>query len=152
METSKLKGKMEGEILLAEDTESDAYLTIRAIRRNKIDNAIIHVDDGKDAIDFLFGQGKFTGRDITKKPKFILLDLKMPKLIGIDVLKLIKDNVQTKKIPVVILTSSREDPDIDQCYSLGVNSYIVKPLLYADFEKTESDLGLYWTAHNEPSN
>ena len=138
------------EILLAEDKQSDAEMTIRAIRKNKVENSIVHVTDGKAVLDFLFGEGKFAGRDISKKPKFILLDLKMPKLNGIEVLKRIKGNDDTKKIPVVVLTSSKEDPDIEQCYLLGVNSYIVKPVVFEDFMKVVSDLGLYWMLHNQP--
>jgi two-component system response regulator len=140
----------EMEILLAEDTTSDAEMTIRAIRKHKIVNAIVHVKDGKSAMDYLFGEGEFSGRDISKKPKVILLDLKMPKLSGIDVLKRIRENDATKKIPVVVLTSSKEDPDIEQCYVLGVNSYIVKPVVFEDFMKVVSDLGLYWILHNQP--
>jgi two-component system response regulator len=137
------------EILLAEDKLSDAEMTIRAIRKNKIGNSIIHVKDGKAVLDFLFGEGEFSGRDTSKKPKVILLDLKMPKLNGIEVLKHIKQNDLTKKIPVVVLTSSKEDPDIEQCYLLGVNSYIVKPVLFEEFIKVVSDLGLYWILHNQ---
>jgi len=137
------------EILLAEDKLSDAEMTIRAIRKNKIGNVIIHVKDGKAVLDFLFGEGEFAGRDISIKPKVILLDLKMPKLNGIDVLKRIKENDLTKKIPVVVLTSSKEDPDIEKCYLLGVNSYIVKPVVFEDFMKVVSNLGLYWILHNQ---
>jgi two-component system response regulator len=137
------------EILLAEDKISDAEMTIRAIRKNKIGNSIVHVKDGKGVIDFLFGEGEFEGRDISKKPKVILLDLKMPKLNGIEVLKRIRENELTKKIPVVVLTSSKQDPDIEQCYLLGVNSYIVKPVVFEDFLKVVSDLGLYWILHNQ---
>jgi len=140
---------MEVEILLAEDTPSDAEMTIRAIRKNKVINKIIHVSDGKEAIDFLFGQGEFVGRDIRRKPKVIILDLKMPKLNGIEVLARIKADELTRKIPVVVLTSSKEDPDIENCYSLGVNSYIVKPVAFDDYTKVVSDLGLYWTLHNQ---
>lgn len=139
----------EVEILLAEDTPSDAEMTIRAIRKNKVNNKIVHVSDGKEAIDFLFGQGAFVGRDIRRKPKVIILDLKMPRLNGIEVLARIRADDLTKKIPVVVLTSSKEDPDIENCYSLGVNSYIVKPVAFDDYTKVVSDLGLYWTSHNQ---
>jgi len=139
----------DAEILLAEDTPSDAEMTIRAIRKSKIGNNIIHVSDGKEAIDFLFGQGEFSGRDISRKPKVIILDLKMPKLNGIEVLERIKADHHTKKIPVVVFTSSKEDPDIESCYLLGVNSYIVKPVAFNDYTKVVSDLGLYWILHNQ---
>lgn len=137
------------EILLAEDKQSDAEMTIRAIRKSKIANSIVHVKDGKAVLDFLHGEGEFKGRDTHQKPKVILLDLKMPKLNGIEVLKQIRENDLTKKIPVVVLTSSNEDPDIEQCYLLGVNSYIVKPVAFEEFIKVVSNLGLYWTLHNQ---
>ena len=138
------------EILLAEDKLSDAEMTIRAIRKNKMANTIVHVKDGKAVLDFLFGEGEFANRDITRKPKVILLDLKMPKLNGIEVLKRIRENEHTKTIPVVVLTSSKEDPDIQECYRLGVNSYIVKPVMFEEFMKIVSELGLYWIFHNQP--
>ena len=125
----------EVEILLVEDTPSDAEMTIRAIRKNNIENTIVHVQDGKAALDFLFGEGEFTGRNINKRPKFILLDLKLPKMGGLEVLRQVKENDITKVIPVVILTSSKEDPDIERCYRLGANSYIVKPVVFDDFLK-----------------
>ena len=139
----------EVEILLAEDTMSDAEMTIRAIRKSKIENRIIHVKDGKEAMDFLTGVGAYAGRDINHKPKVILLDLKMPKINGMEVLGLIRKNEFLKDIPVVVLTSSKEDPDIERCYALGVNSYIVKPVDYEQFMKVVSDLGLYWLVHNQ---
>src|SRR4051812_11098890 len=116
------------EILLVEDTRSDAEMTIRAIKKSNVANNIVHLTDGKQALDFLFGEGDYSDRNLNNKPKVILLDLKMPKINGIEVLKKIKSNETTKSIPVVMLTSSRENPDIEQCYALGVNSYIVKPV------------------------
>lgn len=142
----------EAEILLAEDTPSDAEMTIRAIRKSRVNSKIVHVSDGKEAIDFLFGQGDFVGRDVLRKPKVIILDLKMPKLNGIEVLERIKSDDRTKKIPVVVLTSSKEDSDIENCYSLGVNSYVVKPVAFDDYTKVVSDLGLYWVLHNQSPN
>ncbi|MES1160371.1 MAG: response regulator [Bacteroidota bacterium] len=139
------------EILLVEDKKSDAELTIRALRKNKIGNKIVHMKDGRAALDFLFGEGEFGGRDTSKAPKVILLDLKMPKLTGVEVLKKIKSNELTRKIPVVVLTSSKENPDIEECYQLGVNSYIVKPVIFEDFMKVVADMGLYWVIHNQPS-
>ncbi len=140
----------EVEILLVEDKRSDAEMTIRAIRKNKIGNHITHLKDGKEALDFLFGTGEFADRDTQKIPRVILLDLKMPKVDGIEVLRQIKENDLTKKIPVVVLTSSKENPDIQKCYALGVNSYIVKPVAFEDFMKVVSDLGMYWILHNQP--
>lgn len=137
------------EILLVEDTRSDAEMTMRAIKKSNVVNNITHLKDGKEALDFLFGEGDFAGRDINNRPKVILLDLKMPKVSGIEVLKRLKNDEMTKTIPVVVLTSSRENPDIEQCYSLGVNSYIVKPVASADFMTVISNLGMYWVLHNQ---
>jgi two-component system response regulator len=139
----------EAEILLAEDKQSDAEMTILALRKNNIMNTIVHVRDGKAALDFLFGTGEFTGRDTARKPKVILLDLKMPKLNGVDVLTRVRENDLTKKIPVVILTSSMESVDIEKCYLLYANSYVVKPLKFHDFMRVVSDLGFYWIHHNQ---
>jgi two-component system response regulator len=138
------------EILLVEDTISDAELTMRALKKNNLANKIIHLKDGAEAVDFIFGEGEYAGRDVTNIPKVILLDLKMPKLSGIEVLRKIKSDERTKKIPVVILTSSKEDPDIRTCYELGTNSYIVKPVDFTGFVKVVSELGLYWLLRNEP--
>ena len=130
------------EILLVEDNIDDAEMTIHALRKSNLANRLIHTTDGEEALDFLFGKGKFSGRDVNLKPRIILLDLKMPKINGIEVLERVKSNNATKKIPVVILTSSKEDPDIQKCYDLGVNSYVVKPVEFEDFQKVISDLGL----------
>src|SRR5687768_10128305 len=116
------------EILLVEDNESDAELTIRALRKRHLANRLVHLKDGAEALDFLFARGDYENRDMMKTPKVILLDLKMPKISGIEVLAKIREDERTKKIPVVVLTSSREDPDVERCYQLGVNSYIVKPV------------------------
>lgn len=137
------------EILLVEDNMSDAELTIRALKKNNIVNNLIHLRDGVEAINYIFCKGKYSDRDINDIPKVILLDLKMPKINGIEVLEKIKSDERTKKIPIVILTSSREDPDIRDCYQLGVNSYIVKPVEFDDFLKAVSDLGLYWLLLNQ---
>ena len=140
----------EVEILLIEDSDLDAEITIRALRKGNIANNIVHLRDGQDALDFLFGTGGYTGRNLLHKPKLILLDLKMPKLDGSEVLARIKANNDTKKIPVVILTSSREHPDIDKCYELGVNSYIVKPVDTDEFMNAISQSGMYWMIVNQP--
>lgn len=140
----------EVEILLVEDNLNDAELTIRALSKNKIANKLIHLKDGASALDFLFGKGEFEGRNVNNKPKVILLDLKMPKVDGLEVLKKIKSDELTKKIPVVVLTSSKENPDIETAYQLGANSYIVKPVEFDGFAKAVSELGLYWLLHNQP--
>ena len=138
------------EILLVEDNVNDAELTMRALVKHKIANEIIHLKDGAEAIDFLFGTGTYEGRDTDIKPKLILLDLKMPKVNGIEVLEKIKNDSNTQTIPVVVLTSSKEHPDIEKCYRLGVNSYIVKPVEFQNFSKAVTDLGMYWLLLNHP--
>ncbi len=137
------------EILLVEDNMNDAELAIRALRKGNITNNLIHLKNGAEALEFLFGTGKFEGRDIGNKPKVILLDLKMPKVDGLEVLTQIKANEHTKAIPVVVLTSSKEHPDIERAYSLGANSYIVKPVEFDEFMKAVSDLGFYWLLMNQ---
>ncbi|WP_462251329.1 response regulator [Ferruginibacter sp.] len=137
------------EILLVEDNKNDAELTIRALIKNNIANNIIHLKDGASALDFLFGNGEFKNRDIKKRPRLILLDLKMPKVDGLEVLEKIKANDLTKKIPVVVLTSSKEHPDVEKAYALGANSYIVKPVEFDDFVKVIRELGFYWLLLNQ---
>ena len=140
----------EVEVLLVEDNESDAEMTIRALRKNHLASRLLHVRDGAEALDFIFGEGNYCDRQIDHMPKVILLDLKMPKVNGIEVLLKIKSDARTKKIPVVIFTSSMEDPDIQECYGLGVNGYVVKPVEFAEFYKAVTDLGLYWMMFNQP--
>lgn len=137
------------EILLVEDNASDAEMTILALKNNNLANKLMHVRDGAEALDFLFAEGSYIGRKADIMPKVILLDLKMPKLNGIEVLQRIRTDERTKTIPVVVLTSSKEDPDIRKCYHLGVNSYVVKPVEFEDFQKAVSDLGLYWLIVNQ---
>ncbi len=137
------------EILLIEDNANDAELTVRALRKNNIANHIFHLKDGAEALAFLFGKGEFEGRDVMNKPRVILLDLKMPKMSGLEVLEQIKSNDLTKAIPVVMLTSSREHPDIEKSYALGANSYIVKPVDFESFRQTVNNLGLYWLLLNQ---
>jgi CheY-like chemotaxis protein len=141
----------EVEILIVEDNHEDAELAIRALKKNHLANNLIHVIDGAEALDFLFAQGAYSGRDINNVPKLILLDLKMPKINGLEVLQKLKSNALTKSIPVVILTSSAEDPDIKKSYELGANSYIVKPVEFNNFAKTITDLGMYWMVINRVS-
>ncbi|HEY5367702.1 MAG TPA: response regulator [Hanamia sp.] len=138
------------EILLIEDNQSDAEMTIRALRKSNIANKIVHLEDGFEALEFIFGTGEYANRNISNLPKVILLDLKMPRMDGIEVLRKIKGEERTKKIPVVVLTSSKEDPDIQTCYDLGVNAYVVKPVEIKAFSKAISDLGLFWLVINQP--
>ena len=138
------------EILLIEDSMNDAEMTIRALRKGKISDKILHLADGAAALDFLSGNGAFLNRNLEQKPKVILLDLKMPKVDGMEVLEKIKADVNTRTIPVVVLTSSKEDPDIEKCYLLGANSYIVKPVDFVDFRKVVNEVGLYWAMNNQP--
>lgn len=138
------------EILLVEDNMDDAEMTIHALRKKNLTNQLIHLEDGEQALDFLFGTGEFSGRDITIKPRLMLLDLKMPKVDGMQVLEKVKANADTKEIPVVILTSSKEDPDLKKCYLLGANSYIVKPVDFQSFTDAVSELGMYWMLLNHP--
>jgi two-component system response regulator len=139
------------DILLIEDNENDAELAIRALRKNYVARHIVHLKDGEDALDFLFGNGKYAGRNTDNKPRVILLDLKMPKVSGLEVLEQIKSNELTKKVPVVMLTSSKEHPDIEKAYLLGANSYIVKPVDFENFSKVVNDLGIYWLILSQPS-
>ncbi len=141
----------EVEILIVEDNHEDAELCIRALKKNHLANNLIHVIDGAEALDFLFARGTYSQRDVNNVPKLILLDLKMPKVNGLEVLQKLKSNVLTKTIPVVILTSSAEDPDIKKSYELGANSYIVKPVEFNNFAKTIADLGMYWMVINRVS-
>ena len=142
----------EVEILLVEDNMADAELTMRALKKAKIANNILHLKDGAEALDYLFGKDIYAERDLTKLPKVSLLDIKMPKVDGIEVLRQLKANEHTKVIPVVIMTSSNEEKDIVSSYQLGVNSYVVKPVGFEDFAKAVSELGLYWMLLNKSIN
>lgn len=142
----------EVEILLVEDNPNDAELTRRALKKNNLANRIFHAKDGEQALQFVFAEGDFTGRSVENTPKVILLDLKLPKVDGIEVLEHLKADGRTKNIPVVVLTSSREDSDLQKCYQLGVNSYIVKPVEFENFVKAVSDLGFYWLLLNQIPN
>ncbi|MFA6978914.1 MAG: response regulator [Ignavibacteriaceae bacterium] len=139
------------EILLVEDNPADAELTLRALKKVHIANKVFLVNDGDEALDFLFARGKFTGREHIQNPKVILLDLKLPKISGLEVLRSIKSDDKLKSIPVVVLTSSKEDPDVRQSYALGANSYVVKPVGFENFLKAVSELGMYWLLLNQPS-
>lgn len=135
------------DILLAEDNVNDSELTLRALRKNNIGNNVVHVKDGAEALDYLFCSGQYAHRQ-NFMPKLILLDLKMPKVSGLEVLKIIRKNERTKNIPVVVLTSSNQDKDIIESYNLGVNSYIVKPVEFNLYTHTVAELGQYWMQLN----
>ena len=139
------------EILFVEDNEDDATLTIRALTKSGFTNKLHHVKDGAEALDFMYGQGKYATRDLKVHPKLILLDLKMPKVSGMQVLEKVKLDPNLKSIPVVILTSSKEDPDVTKCYSLGANSYIVKPVDSDGFFRAIKEIGLYWMILSQPA-
>jgi two-component system, response regulator len=139
------------EILLAEDSQHDAELTIRELRKHNMANNLVHVKDGEEALDFIFGRGKYISRaDSIHFPKVILLDIQMPKVNGLEVLNEIKSDPRTRTIPVVILTSSKEHPDVQLCYELGANSYIVKPVNFEGFAESIRNLGFYWLLLNQP--
>lgn len=136
-------------ILLVEDNLDDVELTIRALKRNNIKNEVTVAYDGAEALDYLFGKGKYSGRNLNRMPAVILLDLKLPKTDGLEVLRLLRANELTRLLPVVILTSSKEERDIVNGYSLGVNSYVRKPVDFIQFAEAVSHLGLYWLLLNE---
>lgn len=140
------------DIILVEDNPDDAELSIRALNKNRIANSLVHLKDGQEALDYIFCKGVYENRNIKDIPKVILLDIKMPRVDGIEVLKRIKADPCTKMIPVVLLTSSKEEKDILESYQLGVNSYIVKPVNFDSFVKAVSDLGLYWLLLNQLPN
>jgi two-component system response regulator len=138
------------EVLLVEDNPRDAELTIRALKKHNLANQLFHVEDGAEALDFLFGRGKFEGLEIDHPPKVVLLDLKLPKVNGLEVLRAMKASERTRSIPVVIVTSSAEDPDIRTAYQLGVNSYVVKPVQFEALMEAMSKVGIYWLMVNHP--
>jgi len=138
------------DILLVEDNPSDVDLTRRAIARNRIANDLVVVGDGQAALDYLFGEGAYAGRDLSVQPALTLLDLKLPKVDGIEVLRRLRADPRTRRLPVVILTSSQEQEDLTAGYDLGANSYIRKPVDFHAFSDAISNLGLYWLILNEP--
>jgi two-component system response regulator len=137
-------------ILLVDDNVSDVELTKRALEKRHINNELLAVEDGKEALDYLFAEGVHAGRDVTDLPVLVLLDLKLPKLDGLEVLRRIRADPRTKRLPVVILTSSSEQQDLAAGYDLGANSYIRKPVDFAKFAEAIEYLGLYWLVLNEP--
>lgn len=139
------------EVLLVDDNFTDAELTIRELKKHNMANNLIHVKNGREALDFIFGIGSYEGvRDVSFPPKLVLLDIQMPKVNGIEVLEIIKSDSRTRSIPVVILTSSKESPDIQKCYALGANSYLVKPVNFENFAEAIKNLGFYWLLLNQP--
>ena len=138
------------DILLVEDSPDDVELTLRALRKSNVTNHIEVARDGAEALEFIFATGAHADRDINNGPKVVLLDLNLPKVDGLEVLRRIKSDQRTKNLPVVVLTSSREAPDIAESYRLGANSYIVKPLDFEQFADAVRELGLHWVLLNEP--
>lgn len=138
------------EILVVEDNETDLEMTLRVLRRNSLTERLHAVRDGQEALDYLFARGEYSGRNGHAQPRVILLDLKLPKVDGLDVLRILKSDPSTQSIPVVILTSSAEERDRVESYRLGVNSYIVKPVEYDGFVRAITEVGLYWLLLNKP--
>lgn len=139
------------EILFAEDSPDDAMLTIRALTKSGFTNKLLHVKDGAEALEFIYCKGIYAKRNPNSHPKLLLLDLKMPKVSGMQVLEKVKSDPDLRSIPVVILTSSQEDPDIAKCYELGANSYIVKPVDSDKFFNAIKEMGMYWMILSQPS-
>lgn len=137
------------EIILIEDNPHEAELAIRSLRKNNLANNLVHLDDGAEAVDYIFGRGKYEEKGIANHSKLILLDLNLPKVGGLEILRHIKSDERTRMIPVVVLTASREEKDIVESYKLGVNSYIVKPVNFESFTKAISDLKMYWLVLNQ---
>ena len=140
---------VEVEILLVEDNMADAELALHAFKKHKIANHVLHVQDGAEALDFLFSRGAYSNQTLAQNPRLILLDLKLPKVDGLQVLKELKGNPATKAIPTILLTSSNEERDLVASYQLGVNSYIQKPVNFMEFQDVVRQLGLYWLVVNK---
>lgn len=138
------------DILIVEDNATDVELTLRALRRAGLANPVHVVEDGPEALEYLFGTGKHAARPDGSTPRVVLLDLKLPKLSGLDVLRRIRGDERTRHLPVVVVTSSREEPDVKEAYRLGVNSYIVKPVEFEKFVEAMTQVGLYWVLLNQP--
>ena len=136
-------------ILLVEDNPDDEALTLRALKASKLANEIVITRDGSEALDFMFGTGTYEGRDVSNTPAVVLLDLKLPKLSGLEVLERLRADPRTKLVPVVVLTSSSEDEDMLRSYQLGANSYVRKPVVFGKFADAVSQLGLYWVLLNQ---
>jgi two-component system, response regulator len=141
---------MNADILLVEDHATDAELCLRALKKRNLANRIVWAKDGSEALDFLFGKGAYAGRDMSVLPKVVLLDLRMPKVGGLDVIKAVKSHNELKVIPIVVLTSSKEDSDVKESYKLGANSFVSKPVVFEEFSEAVARLGLYWLIVNKP--
>ena len=137
-------------ILLVEDNPDDVELTIRGFKKNNFTNEIVIARDGQEALDFLFGTGQFEGRDVTRQPTLVLLDINLPRIGGLEVLRRMRADDRTRRVPVVLLTSSKEDSDIKAGYDLGANSYVRKPVDFVQFTEAVRQLNLYWLLLNEP--
>lgn len=137
------------EILLVEDNPRDAEIALRALRKHNLANHVVHLKDGEEALDWLFGSGQYAGRDPNHHPKVVLLDLKLPKVDGLEVLRAIRADERTRRVPVVVLTSSREEEDVIRSYDYGVNSYIVKPVDFEKFSAAVAEAGHYWLLINQ---
>jgi two-component system response regulator len=138
-------------ILLVEDNPSDIGLTKRALAKSHVANELVVAEDGQDALDYLFGAGSYAGREVTELPALVLLDLKLPRVDGLQVLRQIRADERTRRLPVVILTTSNEEQDVAHSYDLGANSYIRKPVDFTQFAQAVEHLGLYWLVLNEPA-
>ncbi len=138
------------EILLVEDNPTDAELCIRSLKKHNLTNHLVWVKDGAEALDFLFTRGSYSGRDKTNSPKVVLLDLRLPKVDGLEVLRQVKADERLKVIPIVVLTSSKEDRDVAESYKLGTNSFVSKPVEFDEFAEAVAHLGLYWVLVNKP--
>ena len=138
------------DILLIEDNPNDAELTLRALKKNNVANKVHLITDGAEALEFFFAKGKYEGRDVTSTPKVVILNLKLPKVDGLEILKRVKADERLKVMPIVVLTSSKEECDVIESYKLGANSYIVKPVDFNKFAESIKDLGMYWLLLNEP--
>lgn len=145
-----MNAHQEVEILLVEDNPNDAELALRALKKNHLANQIAHVTDGEEALDFIFARGAFSHRQVENGPKVVILDLKLPKVDGLEVLRIMKADPRARLIPIVVMTSSKEEKDVVESYRLGVNSYIVKPVDFTKFVSAVRDLGMYWLLLNQP--
>ena len=137
------------QVVLVEDNETDAELCIRALRKKNLANDLVWLKDGAEALDFLYSRGEYSGRDTADKPNLILLDLRMPRVDGIEVLQELKSDEQMRTVPVIILTSSTENPDMEKCYQLGANSFVSKPVEFEAFAEAAVKIGMYWLLINQ---
>jgi two-component system response regulator len=145
-----VKDYNETEVVLIEDNPEDAELTVRTLKKHNLANNIYTLEDGAEGLDFIFCRGKYAGRNISLSPRVVLLDLKLPKVSGLELLRVVKQDARTRKIPIIIVSSSREDPDIKTAYDLGANGYVVKPVDFEAFTDAMIKLGLYWLLVNQP--